>query len=64
MAQTIWTGQYRFFGSSAESAAPFFKGKGHKSWFYNYLSGIIALSPLVHVFMCDAAKDSAITRHE
>ena len=51
------------FGGSAESVALFFKSEGHESWFYYYLTGIIALSLFVYVFMRDTGKESALDRH-
>jgi MHS family alpha-ketoglutarate permease-like MFS transporter len=52
------------FGGSAESVALYFKTIGHEQWFYYYLTGIIATSLLVYVFMRDTGKDSAMNRHE
>ncbi len=52
------------FGGSAESVALLFKSQGHESWFYYYLTGIIATSLLVYVFMRDTGKNSAMNRHE
>ena len=52
------------FGGSAESVALLFKSQGHESWFYYYLTGIIATSLLVYVFMRDTRKESAMDRHE
>jgi MHS family alpha-ketoglutarate permease-like MFS transporter len=52
------------FGGSAESVALLFKSQGHESWFYYYLTGIIATSLLVYVFMRDTSKNSAMNRHE
>lgn len=52
------------FGGTADSVALWFKTLGHVSWFYYYLTGMIALSLLVYVFMRDTKKDSAIHRHE
>jgi MHS family alpha-ketoglutarate permease-like MFS transporter len=52
------------FGGSAESVALLFKSQGHETWFYYYLTGIIATSLLVYVFMRDTRKESAMDRHE
>ncbi|MGE4063311.1 MAG: MFS transporter [Rhodospirillaceae bacterium] len=52
------------FGGSAESVALWFKTIGHEQWFYYYLTGIIATSLLVYVFMRDTGKESAMNRHE
>ncbi len=52
------------FGGSAESVALYFKSVGHESWFYYYLTGIIATSLLVYVGMRDTGKQSAMNRHE
>lgn len=52
------------FGGSAESVALLFKSQGHETWFYYYLTGIIATSLLVYVFMRDTRKESALDRHE
>ena len=48
------------FGGSAESMALWFKSIGHESWFYTYLTGCIATSLLVYLFMRDTKKHSAI----
>jgi MHS family alpha-ketoglutarate permease-like MFS transporter len=37
-----------------------FKSIGHETWFYFYLTGCIACSLLVYVFMRDTRKQSAI----
>ncbi|MGE3477494.1 MAG: alpha-ketoglutarate transporter, partial [Rhodospirillaceae bacterium] len=52
------------FGGSAESVALLFKSQGHESWFYYYLTAIIATSLLVYFFMRDTGKNSAMNRHE
>ncbi len=52
------------FGGSAESIALYFKTLGHETWFYYYLTGVIATSLLVYVFMRDTGKDSAMNRVE
>jgi len=48
------------FGGSAESVALYFKSIGHESWFYTYLTGCIAMSLLVYVFMRDTKRTSTI----
>jgi MHS family alpha-ketoglutarate permease-like MFS transporter len=48
------------FGGTAESVALAFKKSGHESWFYVYLSGCIAISLLVYVFMRDTKRRSAM----
>ena len=52
------------FGGTAESIALWFKSIGHEQWFYYYLTGMIAVSLIVYVFMRDTKKDSAMHRHE
>ena len=52
------------FGGTAESVALLFKANGHETWFYYYLTAIIATSCLVYLFMRDTRKDSAMNRHE
>ena len=37
------------FGGTAESIALWFKSIGHETWFYYYLTGVIATSLLVYV---------------
>ena len=51
------------FGGSAESIALFLKSQGNETWFYYYLTGIIAVSLLVYVFMRDTGKNSAMDKH-
>ena len=48
------------FGGTAESVALWFKSIGHESWFYVYLTGCIAVSLVVYVFMRDTKRQSAI----
>ena len=48
------------FGGTAESIALSFKSIGHENWFYFYLTGCIACSLLVYIFMRDTQKHSAI----
>lgn len=51
------------FGGTAESVALWFKTIGHETWFYYYLTGIIATSLLIYVFMRDTKSASAMDRH-
>jgi MHS family alpha-ketoglutarate permease-like MFS transporter len=51
------------FGGTADSIALWFKSIGAESGFYYYLTGMIAISLLVYVFMRDTKKDSAMNRH-
>ncbi len=48
------------FGGTAEPIALWFKKLGHESWFYTYLTGCIAVSLLVYVFMRDTKRESLI----
>ena len=48
------------FGGTAESVALWFKSIGHESWFYVYLTGCIAVSLVVYLFMRDTKRHSAI----
>ena len=52
------------FGGTADSVALWFKSVGHEDWFYYYLTGMIAVSLVVYVFMRDTKKDLAMHRHE
>jgi MHS family alpha-ketoglutarate permease-like MFS transporter len=52
------------FGGTAESVALWFKWIGHESWFYYYLTALIAVSLVVYVTMRDTKRHSAIGRHE
>jgi MHS family alpha-ketoglutarate permease-like MFS transporter len=52
------------FGGTAESLALWFKSIGHETWFYTYLTAVIATSLIVYVTMRDTKLDSAIGRHE
>jgi MFS transporter, MHS family, alpha-ketoglutarate permease len=52
------------FGGTAESIALWFKSIGHETWFYYYLTGVIAMSLLVYVAMRDTRYQSAIGIHE
>jgi MHS family alpha-ketoglutarate permease-like MFS transporter len=51
------------FGGTADSLALWFKSIGREDWFYYYLTGMIAISLVVYVFMRDTKKDSAMHRH-
>lgn len=50
------------FGGTVDSVALGFKSAGHETWFYYYLTGCIAISLLVYLFMRDTKKQSALTR--
>ena len=52
------------FGGSAEYVALYFKSIGREQWFAYYLTGMIAISLVVYLFMRDTKKDSAMHRHE
>ena len=52
------------FGGTAESVALWFKSIGHEGWFYYYLTGMIAISLAVYLFMRDTKHHSAMHRHE
>jgi MHS family alpha-ketoglutarate permease-like MFS transporter len=52
------------FGGTAESIALWFKSLGHETWFYYYLTAVIAVSLVVYVTMRDTKHDSAMGRHE
>ncbi|MEQ1870721.1 MAG: MFS transporter [Vicinamibacterales bacterium] len=52
------------FGGTAESIALWFKSIGHESWFYFYLTAVIATSLVVYTLMRDTRHDSAMGRHE
>jgi MFS transporter, MHS family, alpha-ketoglutarate permease len=41
-----------------------FKSLGHEDWYYYYLTGMIGISLVVYLFMCDTKADSAMHRHE
>lgn len=51
------------FGGTVDSVALWFKSVGHETGFYYYLTGCIAISLVVYVFMRDTKKRSAINRH-
>ena len=48
------------FGGTAEYVALAFKQAGHETWFYTYVSIVIACSLLVYVFMPDTRRHSRI----
>jgi MHS family alpha-ketoglutarate permease-like MFS transporter len=52
------------FGGTAESIALWFKSIGHETWFYYYLTGVIAISLIVSLLMRDTLRYSAMARHE
>jgi MHS family alpha-ketoglutarate permease-like MFS transporter len=52
------------FGGTAESIALWFKSIGHETWFYFYLTALIATSLIVYVTMRDTQRTSAMGRHE
>jgi MHS family alpha-ketoglutarate permease-like MFS transporter len=52
------------FGGTAESIALWFKSIGHETWFYFYLTAVIATSLFVYVTMRDTKHASAMGRHE
>ena len=52
------------FGGTAESIALWFKSIGHETWFYYYLTGVIAASLLVYLLMRDTKHHTAMGRHE
>jgi MHS family alpha-ketoglutarate permease-like MFS transporter len=52
------------FGGTAESIALWFKSIGHETWFYYYLTSVIAASLLVYATMRDTKHHSAMGRHE
>jgi MHS family alpha-ketoglutarate permease-like MFS transporter len=52
------------FGGTAESIALWFKRIGHETWFYYYLTAVIATSLLVYASMRDTRFQSAIERPE
>jgi MHS family alpha-ketoglutarate permease-like MFS transporter len=48
------------FGGPAESIALGFKSAGHETWFYYYLTGVIAVTLLVSIGMRDTLRESAM----
>ena len=51
------------FGGTAESVALWFKSIGHETWFYYYLTTVIAASLVVYVSMRDTRRHSAMGLH-
>jgi MFS transporter, MHS family, alpha-ketoglutarate permease len=52
------------FGGTAESIALWFKSIGHETWFYYYLTAVIATSLMIYLTMRDTKHHSAMRRHE
>jgi MHS family alpha-ketoglutarate permease-like MFS transporter len=52
------------FGGTAETIALYFKSAGHETWFYFYLTAVIATSLIVYATMRDTKHYSAMDRHE
>src|SRR5499426_1417055 len=52
------------FGGTAESIALWFKSIGHETWFYYYLTAVIAISLCIYLTMRDTKHHSAMGRHE
>lgn len=52
------------FGGTAESIALWFKSIGHETWFYFYLTTVIAISLVAYATMRDTKHQSAMARHE
>lgn len=50
------------FGGTVDSVALWFKSIGHETGFYYYLTGCIAVSLLVYLFMRDTKKHSALAQ--
>lgn len=48
------------FGGTAEYLALQFKSSGHEAWFYWYITGCIAVSLLVYVFMKETKRTSKL----
>lgn len=48
------------FGGTAEYIALWFKDAGHESWFYWYVTGCIAISLIVYLFMKDTKDHSEL----
>ena len=48
------------FGGTTESIALWFKSIGHETWFYYYLTSVIACSLIVYVTMRDTKRHSAM----
>jgi MHS family alpha-ketoglutarate permease-like MFS transporter len=52
------------FGGSAEYIALWFKGSGHESYFYWYITGCITISLLVYLFMKDTRHSSRLNEEQ
>ena len=52
------------FGGSAEYIALWFKGNGHESYFYWYITGCISISLLVYLFMKDTRNTSRLNEEQ
>jgi MHS family alpha-ketoglutarate permease-like MFS transporter len=52
------------FGGTVDWIALKFKAIGHETWFYYYLTAVIAVSLAVYVLMRDTKHASAMGRHE
>lgn len=52
------------FGGTLEPIALWFKSIGHETWFYYYLTTLIATSLAVYASMRDTKRHSAMGRHE
>jgi len=52
------------FGGTVDSVALWLKSIGNETWFYYYLTGMIAISLVVYLFMRDTRTHSAMHRHE
>ncbi|MEZ5462591.1 MFS transporter [Dokdonella sp.] len=50
------------FGGTAEYMALWFKGIGHESWFYWYVTACIGISLIVYLLMSDTRRTSLIDR--
>lgn len=48
------------FGGTAETLALWFKSLGHESWFYWYVTGCIAVSLLMYLWMKDTRQSSEL----
>ena len=51
------------FGGTAEPIALAFKQDGHETWFFYYLTAVIAVSLVFYIYMRDTGKVSAMDRH-
>jgi MHS family alpha-ketoglutarate permease-like MFS transporter len=52
------------FGGPAESIALWFKSAGHETWFYYYLTCVIAVTLVVALGMRDTLRESAMAGHD